>query len=324
MTTVNENPGNENNETPTEITPEVTQETNNTQETNITDTPAATSEKPTPVRLVDSPLEIAHAELPPLSNIPSGNVTEIASASDTSPKTSVRHGLHRNAVASKKTTAAAPEIGIVENPVEITENLSGKFANGYGEKTEQVKSEQVEKNGTVQRERRYRLTEPSPSETAESGTSESPREFIPPVSQKTYTAEVSPERARERQQNRENLRTARNEKSSQKREFFGERREDKAADWTPKHGSRTKLTVEIPKIPEQKTESLWDKIKNFFAGLLGKKNAKVSANKKFENQKYKKRQNGNRRENRQRYHNNRGKNYRNDNRNGKNFNRPRD
>lgn len=248
--------------------------------------PASTPASPPPARLADSQLEAAHAELPPLSRVSDGNSVEATAARDTgsipSTRPSARRGLKRGTAANGKTAAAQPDIGAVDDTAAISENLSGQYANGYGNRPERParpeRSERPERS--VRPERFARPARPendtapvsdSASQPAETG----PREFIPPVSQETYKAEMNPERER---QAREDKRRERRERDGDRpdrqnrREYFGERREDKPAEWNPPRNGgnpRQKLIIEPAKIPEQPDESLLGRIKRFFSGLFG-------------------------------------------------------
>lgn len=222
--------------------------------------------RPPAQRLAESQLEAAHAELPPLSSISSGVAGEGEVAEEDGPKDPVRSGARRGlrrGASSRggNASAAAPSIGAVEDPADIAENLSGRFANGYGERPARQKPESSVEG--VQSE----------NVSAEGEISSAPKEFVPPVSKEVYKAEMNPDRERQVREERRRSRPEREGKQPAKKEFFGERREDKAGEWTPqgKRNAHQKLVIESPKIPEQKEETLLNKIKKFFSSLFGGK-----------------------------------------------------
>jgi hypothetical protein len=272
--------------------------TNNTETPGTAET-APVETRPTPVRIAESGFEATHSDLPPLSSIPSSAAENSAAAGPRNERPAARRGLGRGGDGSAPATH--PAIGVVDDPADLSESLSGQYANGYGGN-----------GGDPARPRRERENhrgrgDPSPvAETppAEDAPTSGPREFIPPVSQKTVKAEMDPERERRNREEKRQFRPARAEypraeypraeypraehsrqQSRQDGEFFGQRYEDRAKEWTPggntangKHqGGARAFNIEAPDIPKQVEEGLWVRIKGFFANLFGSKNGGTTA-----------------------------------------------
>jgi len=262
-------------------------------EINANQSPATPQPAPVPetapstksVRLADSPLETEVADLPPLSTLPSTSAS--AGNGDPQPadarKTITRRGLGRGGSAGNGVTAA-PDIGLVDDPKEINETLSGKFVNGYSGHPDRTSGSEAVSIA------------PPAGETGGSGAPE----FTPPVSNTPHKAELDPERERSRREERRprhgrDERDSRSRRDSRREPFFGERREDQPSEWTPgersdrgRHGANSagnaktpaqprKFHVDPPEIPVQEEESLWTRIKDFFANLFGKKDAEEPA-----------------------------------------------
>lgn len=249
--------------------------------------PENTPVKPTQQRLAESQLEAAHAELPPLSSISNGVAADGEQDGGNGPedngtRPNTRRGLRRGQSGrSGKNNAEAPAIGAVENPAEISENLSGKYANGY--------------------EGRPARREFVPSPVAEEPRStaaetSAPKEFVPPVSKDVYKAEMNPDRERQAREERRRSRPPREGKTSQK-EFFGERREDRPGEWSPqgRRNPHQKLEIAPPEIPEQKEDGLLEKIKKFFSGLFAGKPEEVKKKRDYSGDKKDFQRGGNRR-----------------------------
>ena len=99
---------------------------------------AGTNEVRTPTpRIHDAKLESAHAEIPPLSVI--GATAEPAAKPGTiaTPKQFGRRGAPRGAAPTSNGQAARPAIGVVEDPSQLTENISGDLSRQSAAKTEQ-------------------------------------------------------------------------------------------------------------------------------------------------------------------------------------------
>ncbi|MEY3584045.1 MAG: hypothetical protein RJA48_1128, partial [Verrucomicrobiota bacterium] len=86
-------------------------------------TPAA----PAP-RITESKLESAHAELPPLSVIGASSEPAAKPGTIVAPKQFGRRGVPQNVAPSGKAENARPSIGVIANPAEVTENLSGELS----------------------------------------------------------------------------------------------------------------------------------------------------------------------------------------------------
>ncbi|PHX80413.1 MAG: hypothetical protein CK541_00380 [Opitutia bacterium] len=91
---------------------------------------AGANEVRTPApRLNEAKLESAHAELPPLSVIGASSEPAAKPGTITTPKQFGRRGTPRGAAPSAANgQAARPSIGVVEDPSQLTENLSGDRA----------------------------------------------------------------------------------------------------------------------------------------------------------------------------------------------------
>ena len=90
---------------------------------------AGANEVRTPApRINEAKLESAHAELPPLSVI--GATAEPAAKPGTivAPKQFGRRGVPRGAAPTANGPAARPVMGVVENPADLTETISGALA----------------------------------------------------------------------------------------------------------------------------------------------------------------------------------------------------
>ncbi len=231
-------------------------------EQSVESVPENTPAQPTQQRLAESQLEAAHAELPPLSSIPNGIVAEGEEATggngleENSVRPNARRGLRRGHAGRAGSSTESPAIGAVENPADISENLSGKYANGYEGRPARREFVPME------------AAEEKPAASESSG----PKEFVPPVSRDVYKAEMNPDRERQAREERRRSRPPREERAPQK-EFFGERREDRPGEWSPqgRRNAHQKLEIAPPEIPEQQEETLLGKIKKFFSGLFGGK-----------------------------------------------------
>ncbi len=90
---------------------------------------AVTNEVRTPTPSIrEAKLESAHAELPPLSVIGATNEPAAAPGTILPPKQFGRRGTPRGGAPTAPGQASRPTIGVVENPAELTESLSGDRA----------------------------------------------------------------------------------------------------------------------------------------------------------------------------------------------------
>ena len=103
------------------------------QDDTSTHTPAPTAEQnttpaaPAP-RITESKLESAHAELPPLSVIGASSEPAAKPGTIVAPKQFGRRGVPQNVAPGGKGENARPSIGVIANPAEVSENLSGELA----------------------------------------------------------------------------------------------------------------------------------------------------------------------------------------------------
>jgi len=101
----------------------------------VADTSANEVRTPAP-SIREAKLESAHAELPPMSVIGATNEPSAAPGSILPPKQFGRRGTPRGGAPTAPGQAARPTIGVVENPAELTESLSGDRAKQGGERRE--------------------------------------------------------------------------------------------------------------------------------------------------------------------------------------------
>ncbi|MDR2863210.1 MAG: hypothetical protein LBV54_04960 [Puniceicoccales bacterium] len=277
---------------------EFTAQTGNTG-SGVEKTDAPASESPSgpasSVRVSESALEATHADLPPLSNIPGTTTVADNSCALGNPnenRPAARRGLGRSSGSGSDGSVGKPNIGVIEDPAAISESLSGQFANGYNNNNNSSHSA---------RPRRERRDTPAPESNSapEAAEKSGPDEFVPPVSQRIYKAEMDPDRERQVREDKRRDRGDRSDRGDrgdrndrgdrgdrdnrrERREFFGERPEDRAGEWTPgdRHsepptpagGGRHKLIIEPAKIPDEPVkESILTRIKRFFANLFSGK-----------------------------------------------------
>ncbi len=88
--------------------------------------PVATNPAP---RITESKLEAAHATLPPMSVIGASTEPAVKPGTIPTPKQFGRRGTPSNVAPSGKTANSRPSIGVIENPAQVTESLSGELAN---------------------------------------------------------------------------------------------------------------------------------------------------------------------------------------------------
>lgn len=229
--------------------------------------PAAPAPAPQP-RIADSTFEAAHAELPPLSAIGGDSAAPETTESGAAAPSGARRGRGRGAPAGKFGAPGATQkspIGAVENPSDMTESLSGKHIAGYGD----AKPAEAP-------------AEPKPERTA------GPKEFVPPVSEGVFKAELNPEAERRAREERRRQRTEQRPQGEQPQQPRAERqgdgprppredrrqggenreqgRRDERRPDRPKPG---RLTIEAPKIPVTQELSLFGKVKRAIARLFG-------------------------------------------------------
>ena len=84
-------------------------------------------------RLVESSLEASHSEVLPLSPIAASASETAVPAEKGNEKKNARRGLRRgnSGRGNRNGKNAAQSVGVVENPNEVKETLSGKFVDGY-------------------------------------------------------------------------------------------------------------------------------------------------------------------------------------------------
>lgn len=267
--------------------------------------PAAPAAQPAPTRIAESSFEAAHADLPPLSTLggeaPSASVDSASAA-----PSGARRGRGRGPSAGKFGSADQPAkvaFGAVENPADMTESLSGKHVMGYGDQQPQG-----------ERPRREPREERKPRETAPEATGEvapettasaenGPKEFVPPVSEGSFKAELNPEaerKAREERRQQRDERPRGDRRNSEGGEFRGNREqaEGRSGGGDRQHGDRAprgdrpqgerrdgnregqqqrrdghrneqrprpgRLTIEAPKIPVQEPTTFIGKLVRAF------------------------------------------------------------
>lgn len=259
----------------------------------------AAANKPAPApanRIAESAFEAAHAELPPLSTI-GGEAPVTASETSTTP-VGVRRGRGRGAPAGKSGASAGQPakvaFGEVENPADMTETLTGKHVNGYPERAEHPER-------PAREERKPREAAPACSEPectcAPEAPAAGPKEFVPPVSEGTFKAELNPEaerKAREERRQQQGPREPRPDRplrgegrpqqgareprpdrpqGEQQPRREGEPRREQRRDEQRNRPGR--LTIEAPKIPEQEPTTLFGKIKRAIGNIFRTKEPKT-------------------------------------------------
>ncbi|MBQ6705623.1 MAG: hypothetical protein IJN19_06450 [Opitutales bacterium] len=119
---------------------------------------SAPAEEQKQERLVDSSLEASHSEALPLSPISASAEETVPVTGKTSEKKHGRRGLRRGNSGRGQRDGkvnASRSVGIVENPGEVKETLSGKFVDGY----------EKDKEPRRARERREKTETPSKEES---------------------------------------------------------------------------------------------------------------------------------------------------------------
>ncbi|MDR0535098.1 MAG: hypothetical protein LBG65_01885 [Puniceicoccales bacterium] len=278
-------------------------EDSTTPETGVTDSPQhespsaqdSQSAAPLPVpsekqpdgafsRIAESPFEASHADLPPLSTIPGAAPAVSAAVSKDGDDKPARRGIARGGNGGAGSLGARPAIGVVENLIEIHENLSGKFANGYDENRRGVAVDLA-----------------TPETSAEKPNAGGVVDFVPPAARKPFRAEVDPERSRGNPDERRQERFGRRERFERNRacardtasetalaqkggEWEVRGRSEKEADagadpakpaafvrqggQAAKTGQRAKIYLPPTEIPVQQEESIWKRLKNWLTDLF--------------------------------------------------------
>lgn len=92
----------------------------------------APAAEPKPERLVESNLEASHSEVLPLSPIETADAAENAPRENANGQNKHR-GLRRGNAGrnNRRGNTAEKSVGVVENPQDVKETLSGKFVDGY-------------------------------------------------------------------------------------------------------------------------------------------------------------------------------------------------
>ena len=262
----------------------------------------AAANKPAPAaapRIAESSFEAAHAELPPLSAI-GGDAPVTASETSTTP-VGVRRGRGRGAPAGKFGAPGQPAkvaFGEVENPADMTESLSGKHVQGYPEQPERAERPAR----PAREERKPREAAPACSEPAcacseEAPAATGPKEFVPPVSEGTFKAELNPEAERKAREERRQQQANREPRADRPRRDEGrpqqgnreprperpQGEQQPRRDGEPRREQRRdeprnrpgRLTIEAPKIPEQEPTTLFGKIKRAIGNLFRAKEPKT-------------------------------------------------
>lgn len=104
--------------------------------------PAAAPVEEKQERLVESDLEASHSEVLPLSPIAAASAGDAGAVVNDAEKKQGRRGLRRGNSGRGRRDGknAAQSVGVVENPGEAKETLSGKFVDGYEKNKEGVRS----------------------------------------------------------------------------------------------------------------------------------------------------------------------------------------
>ena len=103
----------------------MTQENPTPDETSASAAPAAEQNAAPAPRITESKLESSHAELPPLSVIGASSEPAAKPGTIVAPKQFGRRGVPQNVAPAGKGNGAGPSSGVVANPSEATESISG-------------------------------------------------------------------------------------------------------------------------------------------------------------------------------------------------------
>jgi hypothetical protein len=209
---------------------------------------AGANEVRTPApRLNEAKLESAHAELPPLSVIGASSEPAAKPGTITAPKQFGRRGTPRGAAPSAANgQAARPAIGVVEDPSQLTENLSGDRTQSAAPAREDRPRREPRAEG--ERGPRREPREPRPEGLAEEGRQ-------PGI----------PQGDRPRREPRaEGERGPRREPREPRPEGDRPRRDDR-----PRREDRPRIQIEPVVIPVQAPIGFWASLKRKLATLFG-------------------------------------------------------
>lgn len=203
--------------------------------------------RPPAPRISEAKLESAHAELPPLSVIGASSEPAAKPGTITTPKQFGRRGTPRGGAPSAQGQAARPSIGVVEDPSQLTENLTGSLANQQGQEAR------------APRERR----EPRPE--GERGPRREPREPRPEGAGEFGRQPGIPQGDRPRREPRaEGERGPRREPREPRPEGDRPQREER-----PRREDRPRIQIEPVVIPVQAPIGFWASLKRKLATLFG-------------------------------------------------------
>ena len=217
---------------------------------------AGANEVRTPApRLNEAKLESAHAELPPLSVIGASSEPAAKPGTITTPKQFGRRGTPRGAAPSAANgQAARPSIGVVEDPSQLTENLSGDRAQSAAPAQREPR-ERREPRAEGERGPRREPRTPRPEGfVAEEGR----QPGIPQGDRPRREPRAEGERGPRREPRAEGDRGPRPEGDR------GPRREDR-----PRREERPRIQIEPVVIPVQAPIGFWASLKRKLATLFG-------------------------------------------------------
>ena len=227
---------------------------------------AGANEVRTPApRLNEAKLESAHAELPPLSVIGASSEPAAKPGTITTPKQFGRRGTPRGAAPSAANgQAARPTCGVVEDPSQLTENLSGDRAQSSA-------PEQREQREPRERREPRAEGEPGPrreprERRPEGFTEEGRQPGIPQGDRPRREPRAEGERGPRREPRAEGDRGPRPEgdRGPRPEGDRGPRREDR-----PRREERPRIQIEPVVIPVQAPIGFWASLKRKFATLFG-------------------------------------------------------
>ncbi len=217
---------------------------------------AGASEVRTPApRIAEAKLESAHAELPPLSVIGASSEPAAKPGTITTPKQFGRRGAPRGAAPTANGQTARPSIGVVEDPSQLTENLSGSLA------------QQPAPQPREQREHREQREPRQPGIPQGDRPRREPRE--PRAEGDRPRQEGIPQGDRPRREPREPR--AEGDRPRQEGIPQGDRprREPRAEGDRPRREERPRIQIEPVVIPVQAPIGFWASVKRKFATLFG-------------------------------------------------------
>ncbi|PHX79099.1 MAG: hypothetical protein CK541_06835 [Opitutia bacterium] len=244
---------------------------------------AGANEVRTPApRLNEAKLESAHAELPPLSVIGASSEPAAKPGTITTPKQFGRRGTPRGAAPSAANgQAARPSIGVVEDPSQLTENLSGDRAQPPAQGQRERREPRPEGERGPRREPRAPRPEGFAEEGRQPGIPQGDRPFREPRAEgdrgpRRDPRERRPEGAAEEGRQPGIPQGDRPFREPRAEGDRGPRRDPRPeGDRGPRREDRPRIQIEPVVIPVQAPIGFWASLKRKLASLFGVPNKAV-------------------------------------------------